>query len=299
MLNLLPKDIIYLVYLTNYDIRAIYSFLEDSNSREEVFSKCFHKMKTTDKQMKEAVNNCSIAIDKLSYHDIKTITFYEDEYPDSLKKIKDAPPILYVKGTLKDIKMAAVVGSRDTSKYAEKITREIVSWLNEIDFGVVSGLALGIDSFAHKYACKNSQYNLSVLPHSLDSIYPKENYGLAKEIIDRGGCLVSENIFNINRGKRSFVQRNRIQSALSDIVIPIEMGINSGTMHTINFAERYDKLIMVLKPTPMLKDLDQYSGINEILQKKSKVVPFTSKDEFIEIIRVGASGNDNQTSMEL
>jgi DNA processing protein len=299
MIELPVKDIILLVYLTNYNIRAIYSYLEQSNTREEVFSKCYQEMKTTDRQMKEALCNGNIAIDKLQYHNIQAITFYDDKYPNPLNKIKDAPPILYVKGTLKEMKMAAVIGSRDTSKYAKKITREIVSWLRELDYGVISGLALGIDSFAHIYACKNAQYNLSVLPHSLDSIYPKDNYGLANEIIDKGGCLLSENIFNINRGKRSFVQRNRIQAALADVVIPIEMGINSRTMHTINFAESYDKMIMVLKPTELLKELEQYSGINEILKKKKKVVPFINKETFLDVIRKEKPNSNRQTSMEL
>ncbi|GHC57647.1 DNA-processing protein DprA [Ulvibacter litoralis] len=277
MIELSINDLILLVYLTNYDIQIILNCLKDKKNRDEVFSALYEFKRISEKEINIAVRDTKSAIDKLKYYDIKAIPFYSENYPKSLKNISTFPPILYVKGKVEfPEKLSAVIGSRDVSKYAEKVTNQIVKWLEEEGFGVVSGLALGIDTFAHKHSCKNNIYNLAVLPHSLDSIYPKENYGLASEILDMGGSLVSENIFNINRGKRSFVQRNRIQAALSSVIIPVEMGINSGTMHTVNFAKRYSKKVLVFEPTEMLKQLPQYEGINSLIESKKDILLFNN-----------------------
>jgi DNA processing protein len=105
-----------------------------------------------------------------------------------------------------------------------------------VQYSIISRLAEGIDTLAYLFAVKNNQYTIAFLPNSLDSIYLNTNYELALDILNTGACLVFKSMFGINRGKRSFVQRNRILSALSDVVIPIEMDTNSGTMNTINFA---------------------------------------------------------------
>jgi predicted Rossmann fold nucleotide-binding protein DprA/Smf involved in DNA uptake len=105
---------------------------------------------------------------------------------------------------------------------------------------------------------------MAVMPNSLEKVYPHENYKLAKRIEDNGGSLISELIFGINRGKSSFVQRNRIQSGLSNIVIPIEMGAKSGTMHTIDFAMRQKKDIVLLRRTKYSKFSE---GIKVLIDK--------------------------------
>ena len=294
--NISHKNIIILTYLTNYNIRVIKDYISLYNNFDvllEVISKNFNY---TDKAILEAKSKACTSIDKLKYHDIQSISIYDDNYPKLVKRIADAPPILYYKGQLRDCDLSAIVGSRNVSKHANKITSEITDWLNEVNHGVVSGLALGIDSFAHKRALLNNQYTVAVLPNSLDSIYPSENYDLANQILDKKGCLISEMIFNINRGKRSFVQRNRIQSALSQAVIPIEMGINSGTMHTINFAKKYGKKIMLFNPTPMLKDMNEYEGILHLINNPHKNQRiFNNKEEFI--LRINSSLRDSQIGM--
>lgn len=270
-----------MTYLTNYDIGLMNDALKQYSNRDLIRNYCIERMKINHKSNDIAIENTKIAIQKLRYHRIKAVSIFDEDYPKNLKKIKDAPPVLYIKGLLKESKNAAVVGSRKVSDFADKNTKKVIDWLNDEGFSIISGLAEGIDTFAHTYALKNNQYTIAVLPNSLDSIYPKTNYGLACEILYSGGCLISETIFNINRGKRSFVQRNRIQSAISDIVIPIEMGTNSGTMHTITFAKRYNKKVLIPKITEEYVNLKEFSGIQTLHSKSSKdILIFDSELSF-------------------
>ncbi|MBB1195011.1 hypothetical protein DNC80_15200 [Flavobacterium sp. SOK18b] len=263
-------DLIFLTYVTNYDIGLMYEALTKFSEREQILGFCVERMALSIKDLNSLVEKTKIGLQKLRYHRIKSVSIFDDNYPKKLKLIKDAPPVLYIKGEFIESKTAAVVGSRDISIFANSNTENVVNWLNHDKYSIVSGLAEGIDTIAHSYALKNNQYTIAVLPNSLDSIYPITNYELAINILNSGGCLISESMFGINRGKKSFVQRNRIQSALSDIVIPIEMGTNSGTMHTINFAKRYDKQVLVHKMKDEWSNLEQYSGIQTLLTNPFK-----------------------------
>src|SRR5690606_8946049 len=145
----------------------------------------------------------------------------------------------------------------------------------------------------HIRALRNDQYTMAILPNSLDTIYPPSNYKLANDILDSGGCLLSEMVFGINRGKQSFVQRNRLQAAFSQNIIPVEMGVNSGTMHTIDFAKRYKKKIVLLQPTPLLSSLENYAGIIHLIKNPNKFqFIFNDKDSFHNIINF--DNNENQ-----
>lgn len=279
-------EIILLKYLTKYNIKLIKELISTHDNLDEMVSTLFSKHSVDNKMYTESASQTKIAIDKLKYYSINAITMFEDEYPKCLKGIGDAPPVIYYKGILRTDKLSAVIGSRKISKHARKITYQIVDWLNEADYGVVSGLALGIDTLAHEKAVENKQYTMAVLPNSLDTIYPPTNYKLANDIIEGGGCLISEMIFGINRGKQSFVQRNRLQAAFSDTIIPVEMGVASGTMHTIDFAKRYKKNVALFKPTPMLSELENYFGIIHLINNPTKFqFIFTDKDSFENIIK--------------
>lgn len=271
-------NIILLSYLTNYDIGLMNDSMIKYSERDLIIDNCISVKRLNDKDVNSAVENTKIALQKLRYHRIKAISIFDESYPKNLKKIDTPPPIIYIKGNLKVSKSAAVIGSRKTSEFAQINTERVIRWLKDEEYSIISGLAIGIDSLAHSFSIKNELYNIAVLPNSLDSIYPKTNYGLAMDILNSKGCLVSETIFNINRGKRSFVQRNRIQAALSDVVLPIEMGTNSGTMHTINFAKKYDKKVLITRLSNELSSLSEYSGIQTLISKPSKNV-FIYDDE--------------------
>ena len=114
-------------------------------------------------------------------------------------------------------------------------------------FNVVSGLALGCDVSAHKGCLDKLGFTTAVLAHGLDTVYPKENTEIADQIVKSGGILISEYYVGQTSRPNYFIERDRIQAALSDGIIVVETDQKGGTMHTTGFAKEYDKLIGVFK----------------------------------------------------
>lgn len=255
--------------------------------------------KITDKDYRKCYYLTLLAIEKLRFHQIKALPYFSDEFPKCLEKVRNTPPVLYVKGNL-DLskKMVAVVGSRKISDYGKNKTINITTESLKLSLGVVSGLALGVDSIAHETTVRLGGYTIAVMPNSLDSIYPRENFKIANDILESGGALVSEMIFGINRGKKSFVQRNRIQAGLSDIIIPTEMRVESGTMHTINFALSQDKWLCLPDFTG---DSLEDNGIKHLVSKfrnqqnGKKVMVVKDLDEFYSRVKQLSLNNGQLT----
>jgi DNA protecting protein DprA len=274
MIDLQSIDgLLFLSYLTNYNIEEIYSSLQYSEFGG--FIDDFIRYKREKQQhfnltnINKALEDSILAKEKLKYYSIEMIPFYSSKYPSQLSSLKDKPPILYVRGQLKKKKFAAIVGSRNSSKLAKETINLVSEEFIKLKYGIVSGLAIGIDTIAHNIALEKGAYTVSVLPTSLDTIYPVENFKLANDIIDRKGALISEIPIGINRGKRSFVERNRLQAALSDFVVPIEMGINSGTMHTVNYCLKQNKNLLLLRPPENMgaEYNSYYEGINHLIHR--------------------------------
>lgn len=173
-------------------------------------------------------------IDGKLLDDIKTVRISDKSYPFLLSQIYDPPEILYYMGELprkKDI-LVSIVGSRKYTSYGERVTEEIAYSLAKEGLVIVSGLALGIDSIAHRSAIKAGGRTIAVLGSGLDIIYPKIHTNLAKEIIKTGGCLISEFKIGTPPYKANFPLRNRIVSGISRATIVIEAGEKSGALIT-------------------------------------------------------------------
>jgi DNA protecting protein DprA len=269
------EGLIFLSYLTKYNIKAIYEIIDKFGDIViDDFAKAYltspaREPGISSSKIQEILDDALICSYRLDYHKVKVETVYGDKYPAKLKKIAAPPPLLYYKGTLRRKNLVAIVGTRKPTKMAAKIISLLVEIFNKHGYGIVSGLALGIDSIAHEAANDQNVYTLAVMPNSLDTIYPKENYRLANLILEKGGALASELVFGISHGKKSFVQRNRIQAGMSEIVIPVEMGIKSGTMTTVEFAYNQDKYILLVPPKEEYKHLEQYEGINHFINKST------------------------------
>ena len=240
------EDLIFLSYLTNYNLNQIHKIIGSVNN--SVFESEYQK-ENNKRQFEETDRTTKITIQKLKYYGVEAIPFTSAKYPKVIRKLKDFPPVLYVRGKLKNRKLAAIVGSRNASKIAPGKVLEISKSFIDGGYGIASGLAIGIDTYAHEAAINESGYTVAVLPTSLDTIYPAENFGLANKIIDRGGALLSEIPIGINRGKKSYIERNRLQTALSDFVVPVELGVSSGTMHTVNFCIQQGKTLLLPIPS--------------------------------------------------
>ncbi len=224
-------------------------------------------------------------VDEKIFSKLKTInytTLADDDYPKLLFDIYDPPPILFYKGTpLKNEDICiAVVGTRNPTPYgvlvAELITKELV----EAGIVIVSGLAVGIDTIAHKTALKYKGKTCAVLAGTLDKIYPSSNSYLAKEIIDSGGALLTENLFEDEQfGKWNFPRRNRIISGISSGVVVIEGAKNSGALITADFALEQNRDVFAVPGGIFSKKSE---GPNFLIKNGAKLVE-TAKDILEEI----------------
>ncbi len=185
--------------------------------------------------------------------EIKTITIKDKKYLELLKKIINPPEILYVKGELNPNEQCfAVVGTRMCSPYGKQVALEIAGDLAEAGLIIVSGLAPGIDTFAHTAAVERNKRTIAVLGTGLDekSIYPQSNLKLAQRILETGGCLISEYPPGTPGSKFTFPQRNRIISGLSFGVLVVEAKQKSGALITADWAKKQGRKIFAV-PGPV------------------------------------------------
>lgn len=170
---------------------------------------------------------------------IQTFSFHDDEYPERLRRISDPPAVLFVKGDVNSLhaaKSIAVVGTREPTPYGAKVARKSARTATEAGFVIVSGLALGCDTYAHEGCLEGHGIGIAVLAHGLDRVYPASNRDLAERLLESGGCLVSEYPIEMRPARAAFAERDRIQSGLSDGVLVIETDVKGGTMHTVRFS---------------------------------------------------------------
>lgn len=220
-------------------------------------------------------------IKKLKEGNIKITTFYDEDYPKKLRNIEYAPCILYYKGHLNctDLLSIAIVGSRKATGYgiwaAEKFSRE----LSELGLVIVSGLASGIDTAAHKAAIKAGGKTIGVIGCGIDIVYPKNNERLYEEIAEKGGCVLTEFTFGMAPMPPNFPIRNRIISGLSDGVLIAEAQEKSGTLITAGHAANQGKEIFSVPGN--INSL--YSrGTNALIRDGAKIV--TSVEDIVEEI---------------
>lgn len=174
--------------------------------------------------------------DKYKNKGIKILNFNSSEYPAMLKEITNPPPFLYTKGSGKfDNKTLAVVGTRKMSSYGKLACDKILNSFNNKDITIVSGLANGVDSYAHKLALKNKNGLIGVLAQGLDIIYPPNNEKLYKEV-EKNGLLVSEYPLGTHPMPFTFPQRNRIIVGLSKGVLVVESFKEGGSLITAKLA---------------------------------------------------------------
>jgi DNA processing protein len=181
---------------------------------------------------------------------IRVIDIKSDYYPASLKKIAKPPPLLYLRGqplSSKEI-CFAIVGTRRCSLYGRQAAAEISGDLSEAGITVVSGLALGIDSAAHQAAVNRKKRTVAVLGTGLDdaSIYPRQNLGLARRILENNGALISELPPRTPGWKANFPARNRIISGLCLGTLVVEAGQKSGALITARWAKQQGRKVFAL-----------------------------------------------------
>ncbi|WP_256622288.1 DNA-processing protein DprA [Methanolobus chelungpuianus] len=203
-------------------------------------------------------------------HNIHIITRGEDEYPELLAQIPDSPALLHVKGNINALKKdcIAIIGTRKPIEFSKAQARKISSSYASEGYAVISGLAAGIDTAAHRGALDVDGTTIAVLAHGLDTIYPASNRELAESILNKNGALISEYPYGTKINQSYFVARDRIQSGLSLGVFVIETNIKGGTMHTVNFSEKQKRALYVLKHPEILKNNPNIAGNAQLIEGK-------------------------------
>jgi DNA processing protein len=205
-------------------------------------------------------------LNKSKEKNILIIDYLSDQYPDSLKKLYDFPLLLHVKGNfdLLDSECITVVGTRNASEYSIKSANTITKSLSKEDYTIVSGLALGIDTAAHKTAIETNGKTIAVLAHGLQTIFPSENKTLSEEIVKRGGLLLTEYYYGQNYNRGFFIQRDRLQSGFSLATFVIQTSEKGGTMHTAKFSKKQGRPVFVLKhPNKLPNNAGNFKLIDE------------------------------------
>ena len=209
-------------------------------------------------------------LEKLDRLDVSVLTWDSPDYPPPLKNIPDPPAILYVRGRLKpeDEWAVAVVGTRRATTYGKECTEMLVRGLVESGVTVVSGLAYGIDTEAHRTAVAAGGRTIAVLGCGVDIVYPADNRKLYQAVIEHG-ALVSEYPVGTNPDSGNFPRRNRIISGLSLGVLVVEGSIQSGARITADYALEQGRDVFAVPGSILRKS---GSGPNHLIQHGAKLV---------------------------
>lgn len=201
---------------------------------------------------------------------VRIVTFEDAYYPALLKTIYDPPPVLYVRGALdeRDAKAIAVVGSRSASLYGLAQSRKLAGRLSELGFTIVSGMARGIDTQAHKGALAAGGRTIAVIGSGFNRMYPPENRQLAEEIA-RQGCVISEFPMDAEPLRQHFPQRNRVISGLALGVLVVEARRNSGALITADFALEQGRDVFAV-PGPV--DRPASAGTHDLIRQGAALV---------------------------
>lgn len=220
-------------------------------------------------QLESSFNNAITTLDRLENTDINLTTILSEDYPFRLKEgVADPPTLIFYKGKLENIseKAVAIVGTRNPTDESIEITNNLTTEMAKRGYCIVSGLAKGIDTVAHKGALENKVSTVAVLAHGLNTVYPKENIDLASSILENGGVLLSEYPPDEGIAPYQFVARDRIQSALSTTVFVVQTKVDGGTMKTANFAKKQGRELYVYSEKG-----PEFEGNEQLISEGAKI----------------------------
>ena len=211
----------------------------------------------------------------------RVIPFQHPDYPLRLKRNHDAPLLLYYRGNtnLNSPRMISVVGTRQCTEESRAFTVQFVSGLRSLECVVVSGLAFGIDTEAHRTAVRNGIPTIGVVAHGLDTLYPSHNKKLLGEMLLNGGML-TEYPTETRPDRENFPARNRIVAGLCDATVVVETPFKGGAMITAYLAHSYQREVFAVPGLPG----DPKKEGNHFLIKKNKAALIESVEDLVEYL---------------
>ncbi|WP_281614192.1 DNA-processing protein DprA [Flammeovirga sp. SubArs3] len=204
-----------------------------------------HTLQVIDKYRSQLVK-IENEVKKIEASNVKILTYTDKEFPVRLKLQKDAPYLLYLKGQAKSLhskKTVAIVGSRGANQYGKLVTEKIISDLSQFkDLCIVSGLAYGIDIYAHRAALQNQLGTVGIMANGLSKVYPAIHKKTAQEMIeDPKSGLITENLMDADPDGPKFPARNRIIAGLADVIIVVQAKKKGGALITADIGNSYHK----------------------------------------------------------
>lgn len=217
-------------------------------------------------------------VENILKHNISPIFMTDKEFPNRLKHCDDGPILIYTKGNINfnAEKVISIVGTRNATEYGKEMCEKFVESLRDLDVLVVSGLAYGVDIYAHKAALKNGLSTVAVLAHGLDRLYPAVHKKTAEEMQESGG-LVTDFMTGAVPDRENFPKRNRIIAGLSDATLVIEAGMPGGALITAELANSYNRDVFAVPG----RIGDKYSEGCNWLINRNKAVLTTSIEEIL------------------
>ena len=233
-------------------------------------------------------------LERLAAVGVRALTWHDGEYPRRLKETADAPPVLYLRGTLlpADEQSVAVVGTRRPTEYGHRITVDLCRGLVSSGVTIVSGLALGIDARAHQAALEAGGRTVAVLGNGLDSVYPRENRRLAEQILASGGAIISEFGLGVRPDASHFPRRNRIISGMTLGTLVTEAGETSGTRWTVYHALEQNREVFCV-PGSVYSPASRLT--NRLIREGAKLV--SEVDDILS--EIGLLASTGQMTLEL
>lgn len=198
-----------------------------------------------------AVVEADRQVDLAQAADARIISTTDSEYPSLLKKTKDDPQILFVKGKLAEEpeKSVAIIGTREPTEHGRVIAQRLTGFFVGEGWSVVSGLALGCDALAHEATLDAEGHTVAILAHGLQTVAPSRHKKLAARILESGGALVTEYKFGQEPLPTNFVKRDRIQSGFAQGVVMVQSDLRGGSLHASRASLGYGRWLAVPFPT--------------------------------------------------
>jgi DNA processing protein len=191
---------------------------------------------------KEALKRAEQELKFIETNHVDVLYYTDARYPRKLKNCHDSPLLLYAKGNanLNTQRIISIVGTRNATDYGRNLCKQLIEELQEYNILIVSGLALGIDTAAHRESVRLNMPTVGVLGHGYDKMYPSQNRSLAEKMLENGG-LLTEYASGTIPNRENFPQRNRIVAGMADATVVVEAGLKGGALITAEIANSYNR----------------------------------------------------------
>ena len=255
--------------LDNLDIKSVEEVINWICKNSGYFSSRFD-VKTVNKDtILAAKTKRKAIIARLKEVNASYVTYFDRDYPETFRNMKDFPVVLFYKGDitlLSNKKVCSIIGTREPSVKTQDFGKSITDSMVQKGYVIVSGLALGCDTIAHNSCIDAGGKTVAIMGTGIDIVFPKGNTSLAERIINTGGLLITEELPGVKGASYSFVNRDRLQAACSEIVIVLATSVEGGTMHAAKATkDKYNKILKVVASS-CIPDADT-TGNLELINK--------------------------------